>query len=110
MISSPPYIKSFVNTGGASPSRDVVSNEADGNGDRWGFRQMDVAITKYFPLAFINDESRLRFRLDVINLFNDRNYVNYFGNPADVRYLQINGNGVGSNPPRTLKVSAGFEF
>ena len=110
VIASPPYLKSFIDLGGATPSRNVISNEADGNGDRWGFRQMDVAITKYIPLAFINDISRLRFRLDVINLFNDRNYVDYFGNPADPRYLQINGIGVGGNPPRTLMFSGVFEF
>lgn len=110
VIASPPYIKSFINTGGATPSRDVVSNEADGNGDRWGFRQMDVAVTKYIPFHFINDRARMRLRVDIINLFNDRNYTNYFGNPTDPRYLQINGNGVGSNPPRTFKLSAGFEF
>lgn len=110
VIASPPYVKSFINTGGANPSRDVVSNEANGNGDRWGFRQMDVAVTKYIAFPFINDQSRLRLRMDIINLFNDRNYTNYFTNPNDPRYLQINGVGTGNNPPRTFKFSVGFEF
>ena len=108
VMSSPPYLKSFfTNSDGL---RDVVANEADANGDRWGFRQMDLAVTKYIPFHFINDEAQLRFRVDIINLFNDRNYTNYFGNPEDTRYLQINGFGTGNNPARTIKLSAGFAF
>ena len=107
---SPPYLKTFVNTGGANPSRDVISNQADSNGDRWGFRQMDIAITKYIPFKFLSDEARLRLRVDIINLFNDRNYVDYNNNPASPEYLSISGIGVGGNPPRTIKVSAGFQF
>src|SRR3546814_21114107 len=64
-IASPPYLKRFIDIGGATPSRDVISNEADGNGDRWGFRQMDIAITKYIPFRFISEESRLRLRVDI---------------------------------------------
>lgn len=109
-IMSPPYLKAFVNTGGANPSRDVISNEAKGNGDRWGFRQMDIAITKYIPFRFLSDESRLRLRVDIINLFNDRNYVDYNNDPSSPDYLSISGIGVGGNPPRTIKLSAGFEF
>lgn len=107
---SPPYLKTFVNTGGANPSRDVISNQAESNGDRWGFRQMDIAITKYIPFKFLSDEARLRLRVDIINLFNDRNYVDYNNNPASPEYLSISGIGVGGNPPRTIKVSAGFQF
>lgn len=117
-LASPPYLKAFVNTGGDNPSRTVISNEAKGNGDRWGLRQFDLAIIKYIPFRFISDESRLRLRLDIINLFNDRNYVDYNNNPADntrtpsspTIYREISGIGVGGNPPRTVKVSAGFSF
>ncbi len=109
-IMSPPYLKRFINTAGANPSRDVISNEADGNGDLWGFRQMDIAITKYIPFKFLSEESRLRLRVDIINLFNDRNYVDYNNDPASPDYLSISGIGVGGNPPRTVKVSAGFQF
>ncbi len=76
---------------------------------KWGFRQMDVAITKYIPFKFLSDDARIRLRVDVINLFNYRNYTNYFGNPNDPRYLEINGIGTGNNPARTIKLSAGFE-
>jgi len=109
-IASPPYLKRFIDVGGANPSRNVISNEADGNGDRWGFRQMDIAITKYIPFRFISEESRLRLRVDILNLFNDRNYVDYNNDPTSPDYLSISGNGVGGNPPRTLKFSAGFSF
>lgn len=117
-IASPPYIKSFRNTGGTTPTREVISNEAFGNGDRWGFRQMDLAAIKYIPLKFFSDEARLMVRVDIINLFNDRNYVDYNNNNADTTrvpgsptiYREISGIGIGGNPPRTLKVSAGFSF
>ena len=109
-IMSPPYLKAFINTGGVNPSRDVISNEADSNGNRWGFRQMDIAITKYIPFKFLSEESRLRLRVDILNLFNDRNYVDYNNTPSSPEYLSISGIGVGGNPPRTVKVSAGFQF
>jgi hypothetical protein len=109
-IASPPYLKSFISTGGPNPSRDVIANEANANGDRWGFRQMDLAVTKYLSLPFVTDETRIWIRADVINLFNDRNYVDYNNDPASPDYLTISGLGVGGNPPRTIKVSAGFEF
>src|SRR3546814_6722200 len=66
-IMSPPYLKAFINTGGVNPSRDVISNEADSNGNRWGFRQMDIAITKYIPFKFLSEESRLRLRVDILD-------------------------------------------
>lgn len=106
---SPLPVRALVNT--SNPyARTVVVGESVGNGDRWGKRQMDVALTKYIPLGFINDEARLRFRVDVINLFNDRNYIDFVGNPSAVNYLQRSGNSVGGNPPRTLKLTAGFAF
>lgn len=117
-IASPPYIKRFVDTAGATPTRNVISNEAFGNGDRWGFRQMDLAAIKYIPLKFFSDEARLMVRVDIINLFNDYNYVDYNNDPADTTrtpasptiYREISGIGVGGHPPRTIKLSAGFSF
>src|SRR3546814_15926356 len=78
--------------------------------DRWGKRQMDVAITKYVGLPFLNDEARLRFRIDIINLFNDRNYSNYISNPSDPNYRELTNFAVGRNPPRTVKLTAGLSF
>ena len=117
-IMSPPYLKSLVSTGGTDPSRTVVAEEAFGNGDRWGFRQFDLAVIKYIPIKFINDEAKLRLRVDIINLFNDRNYTNYNNSPADTTrtassptiYREIVGNGIGNNYTRTVKLSAGFSF
>ena len=106
---SPLPVRALV--GSAMPfERNVIVGESVGNGDRWGKRQMDVALTKYIPIGFINDEARLRFRVDVINLFNDRNFVDFVGNPAAANYLERSGNSVGGNPPRTLKLTAGFNF
>jgi outer membrane receptor protein involved in Fe transport len=107
-IASPPYVQAFVRTD--APSLTQVSREAEGNGDRWGLRQLDLALTKYIPIHFVTDESQLRLRVDVLNVFNDRNYVNFFGNPKDADYLGRNGLAVGGNPPRTIKLTAGFSF
>ncbi len=51
-----------------------------------------------------------RLRVDILNLFNDRNYVDYNNDPNSPNYLKISGIGVGGNPPRTVKLSAGFSF
>lgn len=110
VLSSPPFINSFLNQGGPNPVRRIIAAEADGNGDRWGFRQMDLAVTKYVPFRFITDEARLQFRVDIINLFNDRNYTNFNNNPTSPNYLERVGFGTESNPPRTIKLSAGFSF
>ncbi|MGV2497109.1 TonB-dependent receptor [Pelagerythrobacter aerophilus] len=116
-LESPRYMQAFRNI--ADPfERIIVGRFEDGNGDRWGRRQMDLAFTKYVPLGFLSDESRLRFRVDIINLFNDRNYTNFNNNPADdtrtenspTVYGERTGFGVGGNPPRTIKLSAGFSF
>ena len=118
VVSSPPYLKSFINTGGPNPVRDVVAAQGFSNGDRWGFRQIDFAATKYLPLRFLTEDSRIRVRVDIINLFNDRNYTNYNDNPndnirtspQDTVYREIVRYGTGSNPPRTIKLSTGFSF
>lgn len=122
-IASPPYLKALVSTAGDTaagipPKRTVVANEAFGNGDRWGFRQMDLAVIKYIPFKFLSDESRLMVRVDIINLFNDYNYIDYNNGPADSTrtptsptiYREISGIGIGGNPTRTIKLSAGFSF
>lgn len=105
-IASPKYLSTFVFTPGDPLSRDIVSTKTKGNGDLWGYRQMDLSITKNIPLKFVSEETRIRLRLDIINLFNDRNFSGFNGvtglrNPTD---YAIDG------PPRTIKVSAGFSF
>lgn len=109
LYQSPIQVRALVSS--AVPfERTVVVADSFGNGDRWGKRQMDVALTKYIPFDFINDEARLRFRVDVLNLFNDRNFVNFQGNPSAADYRQRTGNSVGGNVPRTIKLTAGFSF
>ena len=115
---SPPTVKGFVNQTAAPFQRLVVATEAESNGDRWGLRQVDLAITKYLPLKFLTEESQLRLRVDIINLFNDRNYVDYNTDPNDLTstptspsvFGDITGIGIGGNPTRTIKFSAGFSF
>ncbi|MBW4332071.1 TonB-dependent receptor [Stakelama sp. CBK3Z-3] len=116
-LESPTYLRSVISS--ADPyGRTVISKEADGNGDRWGKRQIDVALTKYVPLGFINDQSKLRFRVDIINVFNDRNYVDYNSTATDTTRTAASptvfgerfGYNVGGNPPRTIKLTAGFAF
>ena len=104
-IASPKYLTSFTSIAGDPLSRDVISVETEGNGDRWGFRQMDLAVTKYFDLPFITDETRIWVRADVINLFNDRNY-NGFNSLTGLRNTSLAIDG----PPRTVKLSTGFSF
>lgn len=105
-IASPKYLAALIGTAGTPPSRTVTSIETEGNGDRWGYRQMDLSITKYVPLGFFSDESRLRFRVDIINLFNDRNY----GGFSSVTGLRNQSDLSLDGPPRTIKLSAGFSF
>lgn len=105
-MASPRFLNSFTFTPGNPLSRMINSVETDSNGDRWGFRQMDFAATKYIPLGFLSEEARLRLRVDVINLFNDRNY-NSFNAVTGMRNLN---NYNTDGPPRTIKLSAGFSF
>lgn len=105
-IASPKYLAEIRGFSGTPPTRTVTSIETEGNGDRWGYRQMDLSLTKYVNLGFLSDESRLRFRVDIINLFNDRNYGGFSAATGlrNLNDLSLDG------PPRTIKLSAGFQF
>lgn len=116
-LESPTYLRQTISS--AVPfQRVVIDNEAFGNGDRWGRRQIDIAVTKYLPLHFVSDDTRLRFRIDILNLFNDRNYTDYNNDPLDTTrtaasptvYRERVGDSIGGNPPRTMKLTAGFNF
>ena len=106
ITSSPRYLNSFVRTPGGNPPVEVVTVETAGNGDRWGFRQLDLAVTQNIPLGFVSERTRIYVRADIINALNDRNY-NSFNGITGERNLSAFGT---DGPPRTLKVSAGFEF
>jgi outer membrane receptor protein involved in Fe transport len=105
-IASPAYFSDIVGVAGTPPVRGVVSTESEGNGDRWGFRQMDLSITKVVPLGFVTDDTLLRFRVDIINLFNDRNYNSF----SALTGLRNENTFTTDGPPRTIKFSAGFAF
>ncbi|WP_235534980.1 TonB-dependent receptor domain-containing protein [Sphingomonas sp. Leaf339] len=116
-IESPRYQKAIQDT--ANPfGRTVVGTEVYSLGDRWGRRQLDLAFTKYIPIGFVNDQARIRLRVDIINAMNDRNYTEYNNDPNDnvvdaaspTVYRQRTGYSIGGNPPRTVKLSAGFSF
>lgn len=116
-IESPLYQKSVFSN--STPfERTVVGRFRDSLGDQWGRRQLDLSATKYIPMKWFNDEARIRFRVDILNLMNDRNYIDYNNDPGDsVRtadspsvYGERSTYSVGGNPPRTIKLSAGFNF
>lgn len=105
-IMSPKYLQRIYSTPGEPDSRTVSSIETEGNGDRWGFRQMDLSVIKYFNVGFPNDEARIWFRADVINLFNDRNYGGFYSTTGLRNLNDYNIDG----PVRTIKFSTGFSF
>lgn len=108
-IESPSYQRQLVDR--ADPfERVIVGSQTLGNGDRLGRRQLDLAITKYVPLNFLYDQARIRFRVDIVNVMNDRNYVDFNNTPGSAEYRERSTYSIGGNPPRTVKLSAGFSF
>ena len=105
-IASPAYQQAFVSVAGDPNSRDVVAVENDANGDLWGFRQFDLSLTKYFNIGLINDDTRLWVRADVLNVFDDRNYNGFDAVTGARNFNNYSTDGF----PRTIKVSAGFDF
>ncbi len=108
-IESSAYQKAILNQ--SNPfQRVVVGREVDGSGGGWGRRQLDMALTKYVPIHFISDQTRLRFRVDVLNVFNDYNYITFNNDPASQDWGARSSYDVGGNPPRTVKLSVGYSF
>ncbi len=105
-IASPRYLNNFVRTIGGDEPLVIDTIKTAGNGDRWGFRQLDLAITQNIDLGFLSDRSRIYVRADIINALNDRNYNSFLGTTGERNLRSFSTDG----PPRTLKVSAGFEF
>jgi len=107
-IASPVWLKRFVTVAGVGVpgTKDIQAIEAAGNGDKWGFRQLDLSATKEFKLGFITNETRVWLRVDIINLMNDRNYNGF----SAVTGLRDPNNFNVDGPPRTIKVSTGFNF
>lgn len=119
-LASPPFLKGFNN--GPNGERIIQGVVGDNKhpfivGDIWALRQVDLALTKYIALPFLSDDARIRLRVDVFNVLNEENFVNYNGNARDNNPDDVNGSfgdvsnfGTGGNPPRTFKFSLGFEF
>ncbi|MBX3594058.1 TonB-dependent receptor [Sphingomonas sp.] len=131
-LSSPPYMTAFANDGNGK--RIVVGTEGNNRqpfilGDVWAQRQIDLALTKYVTLPFITSNTRVRFRVDVLNVLNERNYTQYNTNANDTNptplfdsnnktinpgqngtFGDLSGYSVGGYPMRTFKFSAGFSF
>ena len=104
-IASPIWLKRFVSFPGTPPRRDVSAIETAGNGDLWGYRQLDLSLTKYVNLGLLNRDTQIWFRVDVLNVFDDHNY-NGFSDVTGKRNTSLAIDG----PPRTVKVSTGFSF
>ena len=126
VLASAPYIYGIAGT----DNTDRVPVVTEGNNahrapfffnKNWAYRTIDLALTKYVPLQFLGSETRLKFRVDVINVLNYKNYTDYNSNPQDDDPTPVSEGGdglfgdvsslsIGGNPPRTIKISAGFEF
>ena len=134
-LQTAPFFKGFYNESGTGIRRIGVT---EGNnkqpfifGDFWAHRQVDLALTKYLPLGFINSDTRIRLRIDVLNVLNEYNYTSYNTNVTDTdprplfdgnnddipgaagrngAFGDLSGFSTGGNPPRTLKFSLGFSF
>lgn len=80
-------------------------------GNWWAYRQVDFALSKSIPVRILSDEAAIRVRVDVLNLFNTANFTSYNDNASLPTFGNLNGNyETGGNPPRTVKLSAGFSF
>lgn len=109
-LQSSPFIKGFNNEpDGTRIIQGVVAKES--------FNQLDLALTKYIGLPFLTDETKIRLRVDVFNVLNTKNFVNFNGNARDNNPDDANGSfgdvsnfGTGGNPPRTFKFSVGVSF
>ncbi|RYD68218.1 MAG: TonB-dependent receptor [Sphingomonadales bacterium] len=104
-IASPIWLKRLVGFAGTPPRRDVQAVETEGNGSSWGYRQLDLALTKNIKLGFLNEDTRIWFRVDILNVLDDYNY-NGFSDATGLRNASLATDG----PPRTFKVSTGFAF
>ena len=112
LLSSPLYVKGFYFVPGTCERRIGVTEGDNENffPDIWALRQVDLSLTKNFQLPFVTSATRIWARVDVLNVFNTKNYVNYFSNPLNANFGDISNNGIGGNPPRTFKLSTGFSF
>lgn len=109
-LSSAFYVQGFT-TDPVTGERLIKSIEGDAPlGDMWAQRQLDLAVSKHFAMPFINQDTRVWVRADVLNVFNTHNFTQYNSNPNSPDFGEINSLTMGGNPPRTFKLSTGFSF
>lgn len=111
-LESPQYVKGFFFEPGTGIRMIGVT---EGNNkhflpDIWALRQLDLSLIKNFKLPMLSDSTSLWARVDVLNVFNTKNFTQYNSNPLSPDFGEINGLTTGGNPPRTFKLSAGFAF
>ena len=75
-------------------------------------RQLDISLSKEFNLGLLPEDAGFRVRLDVLNVFNTRNWRNFELFPGDINGPNPNfGNHLDSvHPTRTAKLSVGFNW
>lgn len=77
------------------------------------FRQFDISIGKTFNAGFLPEDSGFRVRLDVINLFNTKNWTafdTFPGNLADGPNPNFGNHQDGVSATRTAKLTFGFNW
>jgi len=74
-------------------------------GDWWGYRQVDIALIKSFDTPH---QSRMKLRLDVLNLFDFKNYSAFNGNFSSANLGQPLD--LLAGPSLTVKLTARLEF
>lgn len=114
-LASPPYIIGRGYPGDVTGNRVLRVIEADNKqsfilGDLWAKRQVDIALTKNVTLPFVREGAKIRVRADVLNVFNTANYTSYNGTGTSAAFGTISSQAIGGNPPRTVKLTAGYSF
>ncbi|NJA06382.1 TonB-dependent receptor [Methylococcaceae bacterium WWC4] len=74
-------------------------------GEWWGYRQFDIALIKNFDTP---RDTRFKLRLDVLNLFDFKNYGAFNSNFASSDFGAPTS--ILAGPPLTLKLTARLEF
>ncbi|TCV92826.1 carboxypeptidase family protein [Luteibacter rhizovicinus] len=81
-------------------------------GDIWGYRDIDLQLTKDFV---INADTKVYARFDILNVFNWKNYNDYLTNWGSNGVFNANGaqynpNGNITFVPRTARFTVGLKF
>ncbi|WP_096876144.1 hypothetical protein [Methylomonas koyamae] len=103
-----PETRSGVNCNGGGCRFDTFAPRGEDfifPGNWWGYRQVDVALIKSFDTPH---DTRMKLRLDVLNLFDFKNYAGFNSDFASPNFGSPLGTLAG--PGLTLKLTARLEF